>query len=109
MAYGVRATMLSPGHLHAAAPPGARTRTSKTPARERVEAWRERRRSGRLLIPVEIGPRQMAGLERLGLLAVGERDKTAIAWAVTRYLDSAAPVAAVGDAIWPADEDGLAA
>ena len=79
-------------------------------ARERVEAWRERRRSGRLLIPVEIGPLQMAGLERLGLLAVGERgDKAAIAWAVTRYLDSAAPVAAVGDALWPADEDNLAA
>jgi hypothetical protein len=63
-----------------------------------------------LLIPVEIGPLQMAGLERLGLLAVGERgDKAAIARAVTRYLDSAAPVAAVGDALWPADEDDLAA
>ena len=78
-------------------------------ARERVEACRERRRSGRLLIPVAIGPRQMQSLERLGLLAVGERNKAAIAWAVTRYLDSAAPVAAVGDALWPADEDNLAA
>jgi len=78
-------------------------------ARERVEACRERRRSGRLLIPVEIGPLQMAGLERLGLLAVGQRDRAALARAVTRYLDSAAPVAAVGDALWPADEDNLAA
>jgi hypothetical protein len=62
-----------------------------------------------LLIPVEIGPLQMAGLERLGRLAGGERNKAAIAWAVMRYLDSAAPVAAVGDALWPADEDDLAA
>ena len=78
-------------------------------ARERVEACRERRRSGSLLVSVAVGPMQMEGLERLGLLGVGERGKAAIAAAVMRYLDSAAPVAAVGDAIWPADEDGLAA
>jgi hypothetical protein len=60
-------------------------------------------------VPIEVEPLQLAGLERLGLLGVGERDKAAIAWAVTRYLDSGAPVAAVGDAIWPADEDGLTA
>ena len=51
----------------------------------------------------------MAGLEQLGLLGVGERGKAAIARAVMRYLDSAAPVAAVGDAIWPRAEDGLGA
>jgi|SRR5215472_12097416 len=78
-------------------------------ARERVDACRERRRHGQVLVPVAVGPLQLAALERLGLLDVDERDKPAIARAVTRYLDSAAPVAAVGDAIWPADEDGLAA
>ena len=78
-------------------------------ARERVEACRQRRRSGSLLVSVAVRPRQMAGLEKLGLLGVGERGKAAIARAVTRYLDSAAPIAAVGDAIWPRAEDGLGA
>jgi hypothetical protein len=73
--------------------------------RERTEAYRERRRRGLLLIQVEVAPRQFAALERLALLDVGERDKACIAWAVSRFLDAAPLVSALGDALWPADED----
>jgi hypothetical protein len=82
-------------------------------ARERVEAFRTRRRTGRLLVPVEVSPLQLAGLERLGLLERGARDKDAIASAIMRFLNATSPVATVGDALWPADEEpcdeGLAA
>jgi hypothetical protein len=78
---------------------------SLTPGRERSEAYRERRRYGRLLVPIEVGPLQMAGLERLGLLGVGERDKGALSRAVMRYLDSASHLASMGDALWPASEE----
>ena len=54
---------------------------------------------------VEIEARQMAGLERLRLLEAGERDKPTIARAVERFLDGAAHVGALGDALWPASED----
>jgi hypothetical protein len=73
--------------------------------RERVDAYRNRRRQGLLLVPVEVGPLQLAALEKLALLERGERDKSAIAWAVTRYLDSASHVSALGDALWPANEE----
>ena len=72
--------------------------------RERSEAYRDRRRHGRMLVPVEIGPRHLVALERLALLDVGERDKACIAWAVSRFLDAAPHVSALGDALWPADE-----
>ena len=81
--------------------------------RERVEAYRNRRRHGRLLVPVEIGPLQLAALEKLALLERGARDKSAIASAIMRFLDAASHVGALGDALWPADEEpcdeGLAA
>jgi hypothetical protein len=51
-----------------------------------------------MLVPVEIGPRHIAALERLALLERGERDKACIAWAVSRFLDAAPPVSALGDA-----------
>jgi hypothetical protein len=73
--------------------------------RERSEAFRERRRNGRLLVQVEVGPRHLAALERLALLDTGERDKECIAWAVSRFLDAAPHVSALGDALWPADEE----
>ena len=72
--------------------------------RDRSEAYRERRRHGRMLVPVEIGPRHLAALERRALLGRGERDKACIAWAVSRFMDDAAlHVSALGDALWPAD------
>ena len=72
--------------------------------RERSEAYRNRRRHGRVLVQVEVGPRQMAALERLALLDTGERDKVCIASAVSRFLDAAPHVSALGDALWPAKD-----
>ena len=79
---------------------GARER-----ARERSEAYRKRRRHGRVSVPIEIGPHQLAALERLALLGVGDRDKVAIAGAVTRFLDAAPHLSALGDALWPESEE----
>jgi hypothetical protein len=73
-------------------------------ARERTEAYRERRRHGRVLVPVEVSPQHLGALERLALLDVGERDKACIAWAVERFLDAAPHVSALGDALWPESE-----
>ena len=73
--------------------------------RERSDAYRDRRRHGRMLVSVEIGPRQVAALERLALLDAGERDRACIAWAVSRFLDAAPHVSALGDTLWPADDD----
>jgi hypothetical protein len=42
-----------------------------------------------------------AALERLTLLERGDRDKASIAWAVSRFLDTAPHVSATGDALWP--------
>jgi hypothetical protein len=58
-----------------------------------------------VLVPVAVGPLQLAALERLALLEAGERDKPAIAWAVQRFLNTAAHVATLGDALWPDTED----
>jgi hypothetical protein len=75
--------------------------------RERSEAYRDRRRHGRILVSVEIGPRQLAALERLALLVRGKRDKPCIARAVARFLDVAPQVSALGDTLWPAElEEG---
>jgi len=56
-------------------------------------------------VPIEIGPHQLAALERLALLGVGDRDKVAIAGAVTRFLDAASHLSAMGDALWPESEE----
>ena len=74
-------------------------------ARERSEAYRERRRHGRVSVPIEVEPRHLAALERLSLLDMGNRDKRAIAWAVTRFLEMAPHLAAAGDALWPEAEE----
>ena len=71
--------------------------------RQRSDAYRDRRRHGRMLVSVEVGPRQIAALERLALLDAGERDKDCIACAVSQFLDAAPHVSALGDALWPAD------
>ena len=74
-------------------------------ARGRSEAYRERRRHGRVLVTVEVGPYQAAALERLALLDVGDREKTSIATAVTRFLEAAPHLSAMGDALWPEGEE----
>jgi hypothetical protein len=73
-------------------------------ARERTEAYRERRRHGRVLVQVEVSLHHLAALERLALLDAGEREKACIAWAVERFLDAAPHVSALGDALWPESE-----
>ena len=73
-------------------------------ARERTEAYRERRRHGRVLVQVEVSLHHLVALERLALLDSGEREKACIAWAVERFLDAAPHVSALGDALWPESE-----
>ena len=74
-------------------------------ARSRSEAYRERRRNGRMLVTIEIAPHQIAAFERMALVAVGDRDKASIAWAVNRFLEAAPHVCAIGDALWPASDN----
>lgn len=75
-------------------------------ARLRTEAYRQRRRYGRVLVPVEVSAQQVAALERLALLDIGQRDKASIGQAVSRFLDAARHVSALGDALWPETEEG---
>ena len=73
--------------------------------RERARAYRARQRRGVFWAWIEIEPRALAGLERLALLPEGERSLEAISMAVARFVHAAAPLAAVGDALWP-EADG---
>jgi hypothetical protein len=73
--------------------------------RDRSEAFRERRRHGRVLVQVEVGPQHLASLERLALLDPNERSKACIAWAVAQFLNAAPHVSALGDALWPESDD----
>ena len=77
-------------------------------ARERSAAYRDRRYHGLLIVPIEVSRKQLAALERLALLDVGERDKDCIAWAIGRFLDAAPHLSAMGDALWPEGEEGAA-
>jgi hypothetical protein len=77
-------------------------------ARERMAAHRDRRRQGRILVSVEVSREHLAALERLGLLDM-DADKLALAWAVSRYLDTARHVAGLGDALYPEREGREAA
>ena len=70
-------------------------------ARERSQAYRQRRRQGRVSVSIAVGAHQLAALERLVLLNVDDRDKASIARAVTRYLETAPHLSAMGDALWP--------
>jgi hypothetical protein len=58
-----------------------------------------------VLVAIELEPRALAALERLALLAPGDRDPHRMACAAARFLAAAAHVAAMGDAIWPERED----
>jgi hypothetical protein len=78
-----------------------RAEERRTLNRERARAYRSRRRRGVVWAWIEIEPRALAGLERLALLPPGERGLEAVSEAVARFVQAAAPLAAVGDAIWP--------
>jgi hypothetical protein len=82
----------------------ATTPEARERARSRSEAYRDRRRHGRILVTVEVGQYQVAALERLALLEAGDRDKESIATAVSRFLEAAPYLSAMGDALWPESE-----
>ena len=69
--------------------------------RIRARAYRDRRRRGVVWAWIEIDRKALAGLERLALLPAGDRSLEAISEAVARFVHAAAPLAAVGDALWP--------
>jgi hypothetical protein len=73
-------------------------------ARQRSEAYRDRRRRGAVLVTIELEPRDLAALERLALLAPGDRDPHRMARAAAQFLCAAPHVAAMGDALWPERE-----
>lgn len=72
---------------------------------ERARAYRSRQRRGVVWVWIEIEPRALAGLERLALLAKDERELDAVPEAVARFVHAAAPLAAVGDALWSEVEE----
>lgn len=69
--------------------------------RLRARAYRDRRRRGVVWAWIEVDRKTLAGLERLALLPAGDRSLEAISEAVARFVHAAAPLAAVGDALWP--------
>ncbi len=76
--------------------------------RIRARAYRARRRRGEIWAWISIDPKALAGLERLGLLPAGDRSLDAVSEAVARFVHAAAPVSAVGDALWPGQSDEAA-
>jgi hypothetical protein len=78
------------------------TDSARALARRRSEAYRSRKRRGVVLAWIEVEAPELAALERLALLEPGERDPYLIACAVARFLVAAPAVAAMGDALWPA-------
>jgi hypothetical protein len=75
-------------------------------ARRRSEAYRSRRRRGAVVVTIELEPRALAALERLALLAPGDRDPDRMGCAAARFLAAAGHVAAMGDALWPEQGEG---
>jgi hypothetical protein len=75
-------------------------------ARRRSEAYRGRRRRGVVLVAIELAPRDVAALERVALLAPGDRDAQRMASAAAQFLAAAPHVVAMGDALWPEQQDG---
>jgi len=74
-------------------------------ARRRSEEYRDRRRRGALVVSIEVGPHDLHGLERLGLLPRGERAPCAVACAVAQFLAGAGAVADLGAALFPGGTD----
>jgi hypothetical protein len=70
-------------------------------ARQRSEAYRDRRRRRAVLVTIELEPRDLAALERLALLAPRDRDPQRMASAAAQFLAAAPCVAAIGDAADP--------
>jgi hypothetical protein len=75
--------------------------TDQERARIRSAEYRDRRRRGAMVTWVEVEPRDLAALERLGLLEAGEREMGAVGNAVARFLAAAPAVALMGDSLYP--------
>ena len=73
----------------------------KAGARERARAYRERRRAGAILVHVAIGGAERRAMERLHMIAEGERDPAALALAAQRFLASLPAVADIPAALYP--------
>ena len=71
--------------------------------RERMAAFRDRNRTGKTLVSVEVSVTHARALQRLGLFDE-DGGKDALAWAVVRFLDTAPHVVAIGDALYPESE-----
>jgi hypothetical protein len=74
-------------------------------ARRRSDAYRSRRRRGVVLVAIELEPRDLAALERLALLAPGDRDAHRMAAAAAQFLAAAPHVAAMADALYAEREN----
>jgi hypothetical protein len=61
-----------------------------------------------MLVTVDVLPMHRRALESMGLINAGyDRDPEAVAWAVTRFLNTAPAMQAMGEALypdWPEDE-----
>jgi hypothetical protein len=66
--------------------------------RRRSEAYRDRRRRGAVLVAIELEPRDLAALERLALLAPGDRDAQRMASAAAQFLAAAPQLRGMGAA-----------
>ena len=64
-------------------------------------AYHRRKRSGAVVVSLEVSREQLHALERAGLLAVGVRDKVAVAWAAAQFLNGVRAFAEMGLAIYP--------
>lgn len=79
--------------------------TQREAARLRSEEYRDRKRRGVMVVTLEVGRTELHGLERLGLLARGERDQYPVACAVAQFLCAVPAVEQIGAALFPSDDD----
>ena len=68
---------------------------------DRQAAYRRRKRMGRVLVVVEVGPAERRALESLELLKAGAPTKAALREAVQRFLACAPAIADIPRRIYP--------
>ena len=70
-------------------------------SKARSAAWRARRRTGAILISIDVLPAHRRALESMGLIEPGkDQDPGELVWAVERFLDIAPAVQGIGDALY---------
>ena len=70
-------------------------------ARTRQQQYRERRRRGRVLVPIEVGASEVRALQSLELLRAGAPSKAELAAAVQRFLACAPAIADIPKRFYP--------